>query len=733
MFEMTSMWNLTIIDGDPPVGESASALAVGDVDGDGSTEIIVGGDLGLVWYRPKTGERGVIDSARIAVGLTVADVDGDGRLEVVAAAYVEPHYRIVWYKAPKDPGETWARYILDPEKNGGVHDILFADIDGDGVDELIAADPYGGMESIYVYRRPADASASWAKHIVQKGQLLEGLSVGDFNGDGRIEILCGPDMFVPPEEGPYAGDWRRTTVAPSFREMSRTAAVDITGNGRPDIVIAESEYLKGALSWFENRLLEDPVHPWREHRLEEDLYYTHSLKAWRDGDGVHIFAAEMWQGGWDGPPNYEGRMLELTSTDNGARWSRELLYKGEGTHQATIVDLDGSDRKVVVGKRWGSAEHNPQVHVLRRASRRSPLLEYRHRFLDRAKPHRASDIFSADVTGNGRPDVICGSRWYRNPDWQPFDIPDIYQGILAYDIDGDGRQEIIASTGPRPAEYPLSSRLVWLKPIDPQAGKWEQHSIGTGAGDWPHGALVAPVLPGGRLALVCAYHSAKKQDHFPDIFEIPEDPRHGPWPRRTLVEWNFGEQMGAADLTGSGTTDLLLGTRWLENLGNGEFVPHTIVEGFESARLTPADLNGDGRLDVVMTEENQQWFEDDHSGWGHLLWFEQPEDPRQSWIRHSIDKMRMPHSLGVADLDGDGRLEIVACEHDPFRREYHSQCRVFVYEPVNADSTVWTRHRLDNRFEHHDGAHVFEIEPGRPAIVSHGWKDYKYVHMWTTD
>jgi hypothetical protein len=727
------MWELTIIDGEPPVGESASAMAVGDIDGDGNVEIVVGGADGLVWYRPATEDRGVIDSGRIAVGLALEDIDGDGRLEVVAAQWIDPEYRIVWHKAPDGLDGKWARHILDGERNGGVHDLLFADVDGDGVRELIAADPYGGMESIYLYKRPADPTVAWPKYVVQSGQLLEGLSAGDFDGDGRMEILCGPDLFFQPEGGPFAGPWRRTTVAPSFREMSRTAAVDITGNGRPDVVIAESEYLKGALSWFENRIVEDPANPWREHRLEDDLYYTHSLKAWREDGAVRVFAAEMWQGGWDGPPNYEGRMLHLTSRDNGASWTHETLHKGEGTHQAQMVDIDGSGRRVVVGKRWGSAEHNPQVHILRPASEPSSLLEYRHRFLDRAKPHKASDIFSVDITGNGLPDVACGPCWYRNPDWRPFEIPEIYQAILAYDVDGDGREEIIASTGPRPADYPLSSRFVWLKPIDPEAGEWEQHPIGDGVGDWPHGALIAPILPGGKPALVCAYHSAKKQDHFPDLFEIPDDPKQGPWPRRTLIDWNFGEQMGAADLTGSGTVDLVLGTRWLENMGDGTFTPHTIVEGFESARMKLADLNGDGKLDVVMTEENQQWFVDDHSGWGHLLWFEQPGDPREPWIRHPIDKMRMPHSLDVADLDGDGRLEIVACEHDPFRREYHSQCRVFVYEPTNRGATVWKRHRLCNRFEHHDGAHVFDVEPGKPAIVSHGWKDFKYVHLWTRD
>jgi hypothetical protein len=37
---------------------------------------------------------------------------------------------------------------------------------------------------------------------------------------------------------------------------------------------------------------------------------------------------------------------------------------------------------------------------------------------------------------------------------------------------------------------------------------------------------------------------------------------------------------------------------------------------------------------------------------------------------------------------------------------------------------------VDDRFEHHDGAKVIELEPGRFGIMSHGWRDSLYVHLW---
>ena len=729
-------WELLILDADPPARQ-LGALTTGDLDGDGRAEIVTCGDGALLWYRPHTFERGLIARGSFHCGVAIEDVDGDGVPEVVAGPRVDPESKakdwlITWYKAPATPGEPWACYTIDPATTGGPHDLVFADLDGDGERELIATAMYCPVPGLFIYKRRPDPRRPWRKHAVQIGLSGDGTAAADLDGDGRLEIVAGPYLYHCPPGGPFSGPWIKTDLACGFREMCRAATLDITGNGRPDVIIAEAEFPDGRLSWFENRVLDDPAQPWVEHLLERPVNFAHTLGAWRDPETGEacVFVAEMAQGGWNPPYNWDARLIRFATADGGKSWRRELVYQGAGTHEGTATDIDGDGAIEFVGKEI----YRPRVQIWKRRDRPSPLLGYRHRFIDREKPCTGTDILATDIDGDGLADVVCASWWYRNPTWERHAIPGIYQVLNACDIDGDGRDELLAMVG-RPAEQDwysgLNSDLSWLKPVDPLAGRWEQHPIGQGSGDWPHGTLFAPLLPGGRPALVVGYHDADEEgvQHFPELFEVPADPCTYPWPRRVLADIPYGEEFAACDVDGDGLLDLVAGPYWLQNLGDGTFRSHPFAPGYKPCRLRVADLLGNGGLAVVLVEEGLS-YETRESFFRRIAWFERPADPRQCpWPAHVIDTVRCPHSLDVADLDGDGELEVVVGEHDPFK-PYRARNRLLAYKRAEPLGRAWWRHVIDDRFEHHDGARVFQLAPGRLGIISHGWAESKYVHLW---
>ncbi len=328
-------------------------------------------------------------------------------------------------------------------------------------------------------------------------------------------------------------------------------------------------------------------------------------------------------------------------------------------------------------------------------------------------------------------EIVVGRWWYRVDSPGRHDLPGICQTICAYDIDHDGKLEIIGikpRLEKKDAYGQLSSELVWLKASDVQKDQWKEYPIGTGKGDWPHGTLIAPLLPGGKLAMVTGYHDAGDKGSVPEIWEIPDDPRKL-WPQRVLADIPYGEEFVACDIDGDGKLDLVAGSWWLENLGNGQFKPHRILEGFAAARVAVGDINGDGRPDIVLGEEVLD-FKNKIARCSSVIWLENPSDPRtMPWKAHVVDKVRCAHSIAVADLDGDGQPEIIAGEHDPFWA-YRSMCNLYVYKKADPKGHAWTRFCLDNRFEHHDGTKIIELGNGRKGIISHGWKDSIYVNLW---
>jgi hypothetical protein len=267
-----SSWELLILDADPGTS-GLGCLTVGNLDGDGHQEIVTGGNGALLWYRPDTFEKGVIAKVDPHVGVVLEDIDADGVKEVIAGHRTETgsgkeEWMISWFKpTSRDLSQRWARHTIDPLTTGGPHDVLFADVDGDGETELIANSMYSATPGLYIYKRGPDHTKPWKKHAVQDGFSGEGTVAADLSGDGRIEIISGPYLYIQPAGGPYSGLWKQSEVAPGFREMCRAGLADVTGNGRLDIVMVESEYPDGRMSWFENQLAEDPKNPWAEHPL----------------------------------------------------------------------------------------------------------------------------------------------------------------------------------------------------------------------------------------------------------------------------------------------------------------------------------------------------------------------------------------------------------------------------------------------------------------------------------
>jgi hypothetical protein len=126
---------------------------------------------------------------------------------------------------------------------------------------------------------------------------------------------------------------------------------------------------------------------------------------------------------------------------------------------------------------------------------------------------------------------------------------------------------------------------------------------------------------------------------------------------------------GFGDLDGDGDPDVVTTGHWFENPGGGRGVwprhdwPHEPVPKASygpSMRSWIVDLNEDGRQDIV--------YSDCDTGYGHVYWVENLGGDR--WRRHPLEDPPGSadtgsfHSLGVADFDLDGDLDVFAGEQE---------------------------------------------------------------------
>ena len=318
--------------------------------------------------------------------------------------------------------------------------------------------------------------------------------------------------------------------------------------------------------------------------------------------------------------------------------------------------------------------------------------EFKRHFIQIDDPKRLERHMVGDIDGDGDLDVVIVKNleghllWFENSGtptdgklWQRHvittDLPGAYDVAVA-DFDLDGDLDVAGSS------WVLGNQFAWFENDGtPAHGEWQKHMIENDvaetrtmrAADFDGDGDMDLLGTGRKVHHViwyendCREHSIAWKKHFID--DKSRCPAHGnPVDMDGDGDLDVVMALGFYYRPGSGDPSASLlpednQVAWYENSGapaEGLWKKHVIGPHFDDAfEAVAADLDDDGDVDVAATSWRNP---------GRVVWFENHGNPQGNWTKHMLkNNWRSANQVIIADLNGDGRPDIVACaEHGSY-------------------------------------------------------------------